>query len=1636
MQKIIAIANENDLNVLSEEVAHFAIEYMKDQDIVNKMLDKVVETSHYAQYSDTYRDTYRRPDLTGEQLERKVRKEVLGKILADRITENFDETQARNSTEIGIINQLKNIWEKFLELFKINDQNVDFFREFGSVLDDMSNSVLDNTTDLFAVMDSQEVYYSQPQGTAERAFRERLLLIDERLKTDYKSIRNEDSISKNLREQKLDRIREDLSNNAYAKAFLAAVSIFENDVKTAEKIAQADPNEISKENVININSYAQNFSRSFDLLNVVLKDLDNVYKGDTETLKTIASLKKKLQNIRSRFIQVETQLLDVNGTVAESSLTNLLANAEISEEKKQEEVEKMKTGMFKDINYLTSILFSAGKITNPILKAIHHALGLAANRVYQAEQNYSNNLRIVQEKLKIAQKDAVKLLKGNYMLNPFKTDDIEDYLEQVLKSFDNAEERLKSDDLKKNTPLAKEEKKRLEEYLSDLGKIEKNTTLTKEEKASSKKDLLDFHKTKLGLDFKEGVYTRDFFDNLLYVDKAKTKIMSASVRQTLLSRNKDRAKILSKARVGGEIDTSKLSQKDLIQLENIERQFQEFSNEFYSNGQKKDGEDLRNALQVKEYFENNYVGSVDSTTAQKQEFNKRITDFDNQIAQARTPQERVRLQNAKENWLSLNGIYKFNDDIEELMEEFNTSVIDVQNAYPKLNSKGSYDVLTKDGTVLNTFTDGEKAQAYITKLPKITDFQEIAKQSGYTGNISDKKGLQELYEFLLKKKSDLIRPYRQINAKGEIRADLIEDNEDVKRTIQEIENFIAVFRTDRLRTKDLEVQNKGSIYYVINKKNGTIIRNKTFQTQQEAEKYKTLLTSIVPKSIPNRAFNKKLEQLKNLSQQEYNLFLKNHTTAVNGERIVSTSYYRKLDYEGLRNNATAMKLGEWQPNLRWRMSDNARAINPKFEKSLQGKAVQYNFDKMQELGFVEDEYFETFGVDKKSDDIYLLRNKPKKNEKLFELREFFLTTKEDADSKANMSNQYFQLPSVLAQSDEVLFKRNKLDAIKAGFERAFIVQEGVDDDETGSRGFTDDRYRFNVPMRYHRKLDKETRGKRTDDIGNMFGAYVKAAYNYSEKNAILPDIEILKQKLSKSVIGNEREARDSNVFKMLDKYLSVNLYGNLVDESVKIPLNENIFGKGKSLSIGKGIKTTYGYLRNSNLMMNPVTPVVGVVSTIVYNSLEGYAGNVVTPESLHWSSKQVALNSPQVIVDIGSNKPISMGKQLMEYFGVGITGEELYKGATIGRGFRASQGAGMIFYKAPSTLSALQGIYMTLDSYRLYDGRFIHYNQFVELQGKTKTQGELKKEWGALRTVNLYSFLEKGDGKIKLREDKLKQAGFAKGKDFQKELNKTISLAQYNSRAYWNKIESQAIENDKPLLYSNPYTLFLGMHSQYFFNALQNWFAGKSENYFTGFTEEGRYITIPRIMFDQFKKGNYGDIGKTLLSGISLGLYAKGMEGLEQFEQGNIKRAFLDLYGYATLFALFVLSNISADDDEDDKTKQYLAFVATRALVEQGSQMLPFALSDIANRVAAPVSGATRILDAFELKYLFSKSGDDIIEEGGYEGLSKRKRALIKGTFIKNFAVIRGGEYRKSNLYFKGQTLPLWNEYLKDDDEE
>ena len=108
--RIIAVAEGKEtVDTLTEETSHFIVEGWKSEEI-DKLLPFIPQTSQYTQYAPQYREVYRKEGLSGDALENKVRKEVLGKILAESLQANTDIT---TKTDIE-----QNIFRKVLEFFE------------------------------------------------------------------------------------------------------------------------------------------------------------------------------------------------------------------------------------------------------------------------------------------------------------------------------------------------------------------------------------------------------------------------------------------------------------------------------------------------------------------------------------------------------------------------------------------------------------------------------------------------------------------------------------------------------------------------------------------------------------------------------------------------------------------------------------------------------------------------------------------------------------------------------------------------------------------------------------------------------------------------------------------------------------------------------------------------------------------------------------------------------------------------------------------------------------------------------------------------------------------------------------------------------------------------------------------------------------------------------------------------------------------------------------------------------------------------------------------------------------------------------------------------------------------------------
>lgn len=130
------------------------------------------------------------------------------------------------------------------------------------------------------------------------------------------------------------------------------------------------------------------------------------------------------------------------------------------------------------------------------------------------------------------------------------------------------------------------------------------------------------------------------------------------------------------------------------------------------------------------------------------------------------------------------------------------------------------------------------------------------------------------------------------------------------------------------------------------------------------------------------------------------------------------------------------------------------------------------------------------------------------------------------------------------------------------------------------------------------------------------------------------------------------------------------------------------------------------------------------------------------------------------------------------------------------------------------------------------------------------------------------------------------------------------------------------------------------------------------------------------------------------------------------------------------LFALFILANAAADDDEDDYLKQYTAYVSSRALSESLATTLPFSLNELYTILQSPVAGIGMIESLINVPSMFMNA-DKKINSGTYEGLDKWQRDMIKMTMLKNIFQPMHGNARKANLFFRTKVLTTPDNLLK-----
>ena len=97
---VIALAEGATVEDLNEEVAHFLIDTYRNQQEIDEVLDSVVGTPLWNQFAGRYYEVYGK-EYQGEELDRMVKREILGKTLAQRFVPGMEQAVEKGKTAVS-----------------------------------------------------------------------------------------------------------------------------------------------------------------------------------------------------------------------------------------------------------------------------------------------------------------------------------------------------------------------------------------------------------------------------------------------------------------------------------------------------------------------------------------------------------------------------------------------------------------------------------------------------------------------------------------------------------------------------------------------------------------------------------------------------------------------------------------------------------------------------------------------------------------------------------------------------------------------------------------------------------------------------------------------------------------------------------------------------------------------------------------------------------------------------------------------------------------------------------------------------------------------------------------------------------------------------------------------------------------------------------------------------------------------------------------------------------------------------------------------------------------------------------------------------------------------------------------------
>lgn len=1580
---------------LTEEVSHFIVDSMNQQEKEN-LMSNIHRTAEWGEYAQTYYDVYSQQGLSGQELENAVREEILGKVLAASLKENFQREQ-NNTIEGGIVARLRqafnNFFERIRNFFKDSYQT-ELERYTYNVYENLMNETLpseqrDGNKSKLTLYSTNRV---TPLQKATKSWLETLNATQRELKGKYKLSSSSNTLARQIRN-----MQGQIDDATYKNAIADLLSVTNSQINLVER----EVTKALKEGYY----FPQEIKGAYESIRSTLQPIIAQVEGtlnpkDSRDKQLLEEIDKTSKNIR----RLTANVPNVNKKALENVLERVFRQNNFT----QEEIDKYReqvSNVLKRAEYDTSWFHAH---LGGLLQARHPLLNLLGDVIEQMKfrerQLLAPKLKDFMTKLEQSGYDVLKLknlIYKNEIINEVDPEKAKVFENEIKAKWYNTyvlegeratqktvEEKIKAIEDEVNTLTDEIENKSnqftAQEIQQKQSKRSENNLILSQIDKSSRKEISD--KKYISMIDPKFIEQRDNFPievNGQTVSRATGVIPGISVEEAQvyvddfdqISRQIWEIKNLAD---GGEL--TKSEQKEIRDIEARRRALM--------NPRGLDGK-------LKPGIEENWDSKLRTFTYSVNLSNLNIEDYNEALRV-------VAFQNLS--LLSQKFAEKQSGERGGIPQTFFDALDSYQTEQEKL------DFLMNNSTISfpQEFWDSfDPNKSLVVKL--------LALKNG--SNDSEIDGIIDRIRSNQAKISNIIKSNRDFFNPAET---------DVEDFLQQTEVRDAQTELDKAKAEARKLFPEGTQFDVTDgvdiSANESYIKKLADLGIKDVEaEFNFARKHMTPKAedaiISLRNIIKRLEKGETVSKSYF-------TEQVIGSRTDYDNilreeirkrllpYYKRTEPSGYSQALERMNQGvednipnsvmdfinsgfvEVKPSNAF--YDSTSRLNPEWVANKEAGREQYKKDYLKEVR--NDEYFNRYNPNSNGE--------ATTNVAEFKARQAWLEMNDYALELYGLTGlqSRYQLP----QQHKTVIRRlatskGKPKSLLEMVRDATTIRE--DDMELGQNVFGEKAKKgdtlLTVPRYGVNKL------KNQDDVSDEILQSViwftqQAALYKARKEGIsealaLRDFIIYKEDYA------GKEDKSSNTFKMADSFINANFYG--VKETFSYEIDVPHLGK---INIGKIARTFNNWVRFSNLA-GVTVPLTSMLQGKIQEAVEAAAKEATSPTAYKLAQQKVAKLLPRASREIMGFHSKSELNSKLEILGV-YNMLDRFNNSNLNKGWRTALAANNGLHQlgnAPVTSTAAFSVIL---DYRVVDGRIMTERQYKSIFKNAK-------DWESYPLFDNFWKIDK-NGKSTIDKNGLKQAlGITNEQEVDRIAEETLETISKRALALIQRVDTQIPEHQKSMASRNAIANFFLMHLNWFLVAIPNKTKFKHNNLAEGgMVQEGNWRTVLNVISKMVQNPkNYKQIWNDAKT--------------DDLQKRALRRTAVEFtVGNAIAIAAILLANAVDDDDDPAYLLTWADYMLTRVAVEQvsGTIALPQQVDEI---ISNPLVSYQRLKDLSELPNLVF--GDEIITQGSYAGRTTRFRAAAKNLpFVRE--IRRFSDFtreRETYAYFQVNEKGLFRNY-------